>query len=255
MNSAAKHIAIIMDGNGRWASARGRSRFVGHIKGAKAAKSIIEHCAQHPTVEHLTLFAFSTENWFRPQEEVSFLMKLLLKQLERERATLIENNICFKAIGDLSRLPKPVQLSIQKSIEETKSNSGLILTFALSYSGKQDLVSAMKLIAEKIQAGELLAKDINEEIVSQSLPSSFLPNPDLIIRTSGEHRLSNFFLWQSAYSELYIVDKMWPEFSSKDFDQALACFKNRQRRFGRTGEQLQQKTMQPSPKIHPDNLL
>ena len=237
---SANHVAIIMDGNGRWAQSRSHSRFYGHIRGAKVAKNIIEH-ASSIDLKHLTLFAFSTENWFRPVEEVSLLMKLLLKQMERERSNLVKNNIQFHCIGELHRLPPAVQASINKSIEQTKDNTGLVLTFALSYSGRQDLTAAVRLLAEKIENKELQSQEINEQLLSLALPSSFLPDPDLIIRTSGESRLSNFFLWQAAYSEIYVTPKMWPEFTLNDFNSAINYYQSRERRFGRTSHQVHER--------------
>lgn len=238
MQNSAKHVAVIMDGNGRWAHSRSRSRFVGHVKGAKVAKNLIEHCSRSG-LKYLTLFTFSTENWFRPPDEVSLLMRLLVKQMDRERATLIKNNVRFRVIGDFDRLPEKVRESLAKSIDATKENNGLQLTFALSYSGRQDLTMAMQDIAARIQSGEVKASDVNEDLISLALPSSFLPDPDLIIRTSGEHRLSNFFLWQSAYSEIYVTPKMWPEFTPADFEEALSYFRTRERRFGRTSAQVE----------------
>ncbi len=232
-----RHVAIIMDGNGRWAKARRHGRVYGHIRGAKVAKSVIEECARIK-VPFLTLFAFSTENWFRPIEEVSFLMHLLQRQLRRERATLMRNNIRFQVIGDVERMPEGVQDIVRETIEVTRSNSGMILTFALSYGGRQEVTMMAQEVARRVAAGDLKASEVDEATVASLLPTSFLPDPDLIIRTSGERRISNFFLWQSAYSEIEFVETPWPDFSTADLHHALARFGLRERRFGRTSEQL-----------------
>lgn len=234
-----QHLAIIMDGNGRWAQARGHNRIFGHVRGAKAAKRIIEECARLK-VPYLTLFTFSTENWERPRDEVSFLMTLLTRRLRRERANLIKNNIRFRCIGDLSKLPDSVRAEVEKTIEATKHGQGMTLVFALSYGGRQELVSAMQALAKKVKAGELLPEDINEQTLRSAMESRFLPDPDLIIRTSGESRISNFFLWQSAYSEIYISPKMWPEFKEDDLREALVAFSRRERRFGKVSGQLEE---------------
>ncbi len=226
-----------MDGNGRWAQARGHHRIFGHVRGATVARGIIEHCAQLG-IENLTLFTFSTENWRRPDEEVSVLMSLLARRLKRETATLIKNNIRFHTIGDLSRLPKPVLERVGKTIQETSHCTGMNLTFALSYGGRQEIAQAAQLLAQKVAQGEIDPHDIDESLFSKSLESSYLPDPDLIIRTSGENRLSNFFLWQAAYSEFYVADCCWPDFSSDQLDQALVAYRRRQRRFGKTSAQI-----------------
>ncbi len=227
-----------MDGNGRWAKARHHNRFFGHVRGAKAAKRIIEESSRLG-VENLTLFTFSTENWERPETEVSFLMTLLARRLRRERAPLIKNNIRFRCIGDLNKLPALVRSEVDKTIEETKNCTGMNLVFALSYSGRQEITQTVQALAEKVKSGELQPQDISAEMFSQSLPSSFIPDPDLIIRTSGESRISNFFLWQAAYSEIYISSKMWPDFDEVDLREALTKFSNKERRFGKTSEQIQ----------------
>jgi undecaprenyl diphosphate synthase len=233
-----KHLAIIMDGNGRWAKARGHSRFYGHIKGGRVAKSVIEECSKLK-MEYLTLFAFSTENWFRPKEEVSFLMKLLAKKLRSERHLLMEQNIRFCAIGEIERLPLAVRAEVLKTIEVTKNNSGMVLTFALSYGGRQEIVEMTKNIAEKIQSGDIDPSEIDEATLAANMPSSFLPDPDLVIRTSGERRISNFFLWQTAYSEIIFEDSSWPDFTISRLHEILLFFERRERRFGRTSDQLE----------------
>lgn len=225
-----------MDGNGRWAKARGHNRFFGHVRGARVAKSVITECSLRK-VQYLTLFAFSTENWFRPPEEVSFLMSLFARRLRKERDLLMKENVRFRIIGDLGRVPAFVRNEALQTAEATAKNTGMVLTFALSYGGRQELVQTTKTIAEKIKTGELKPEDITESLISENMPSSFLPDPDLIIRTSGEKRISNFFLWQSAYSEIFFEDLSWPEFTIENLNEAFDRFGNRERRFGRTSEQ------------------
>jgi undecaprenyl diphosphate synthase len=227
-----KHLAIIMDGNGRWAKMHRHNRFFGHVRGARVAKSVIERCVELK-IPYLTLFAFSTENWFRPAQEIRFLMNLLVRHLRRERANLIKNNIRFQCVGDLSKVPFEVQKVVLESMELTKNNTGLNLVFALSFGGRQEITTAVKNICEKVQSGLLRPEDIDEATVGAHLESAFLPSPDLIIRTSGEQRISNFFLWEAAYSELYFCPKMWPDFTMLDLDSAFQHFWERERRFGR----------------------
>jgi undecaprenyl diphosphate synthase len=231
------HLAIIMDGNGRWARSRGHNRFFGHVRGAKVAKKVIEEC-RRLGVKNLTLFTFSSENWERPPAEVAFLMKLLTRRLRRERPSLIKNNIRFRCIGDFSKLPDSVRAEVDKTVEETKNCTGMNLVFALSYGGRQEIVAAARDLAQQVASGKIKAEDIDEELFARGLSSSFLPDPDLIIRTSGESRLSNFYLWQSAYSELFISPKMWPEFDESDLKEAMACFNTKERRFGKTSDQV-----------------
>jgi len=234
-----RHLAIIMDGNGRWAKARRHNRVFGHIRGAKVAKSIIEECARLG-IQNLTLFTFSTENWFRPTDEVNFLMHLLNRQLKRELQTLMRNNIRFHCIGEVERLPMAVRTTVSQTILATQNNTGMNLTFALSYGGRQELVDVGREMVRLAQQGELREQDVNEALFARLLPSSFLPDPDLIVRTSGESRISNFFLWQAAYSEIAFEDKSWPDFTSEDLLRILAGYSLKERRFGRTGEQLLQ---------------
>lgn len=233
-----KHLAIIMDGNGRWAKARGHNRFFGHVRGARVAKSVIEECARLK-LPYLTLFAFSTENWFRPPQEVSFLMSLLARRLRKERTLLMAQNIRFRTIGDLGRLPVHVRSEVLQTVEATSHNSGMILTFALSYGGRQEIVQMAKALVEKAKSGQLNPEDVTESLISESLSSSFLPDPDLIVRTSGERRISNFFLWQTAYSEIFFEDLAWPDFSLENLHEALQLFGHRERRFGRTSAQVE----------------
>lgn len=232
-----RHLAIIMDGNGRWAKARRHSRTYGHVRGARVAKAVIEECARIG-IPHLTLFAFSTENWFRPAAEVSFLMTLIRRHLLRERETLMKNNIRFQVIGEIERLPAVVCKTVLETVELTARNTGMVLTSALSYGGRQELTSMAKEIARQVKLGELNENEIDEALVAGLLPSSFLPDPDLIIRTSGEARISNFFLWQAAYSEIEFEAKAWPDFNTEDLHRILNSYSDRERRFGRTTDQL-----------------
>jgi len=235
--NSLNHLAIIMDGNGRWAQKRGHNRFFGHVRGAKVAKSVIEECSQMG-LPYLTLFAFSTENWRRPRDEVRFLMKLLSKWLNRETRNLVRQNIRFQIIGDINRIPDFARKQVQKALDETRDCFGMTLTLALSYGGRQEIVSAVKSLAKKVARGELLPEDISDEIFAAEMDSAFLPDPDLILRTSGESRISNFMLWQCAYSELQFIDKAWPDFNSSDLQNALATFRSHERRFGKTSAQV-----------------
>lgn len=232
-----KHLAIIMDGNGRWAKARGQNRTFGHIRGAVVAKKIIEEAARIG-LPHLTLFTFSTENWLRPESEVSFLMSLLFRRLRKERQTLTKNNIKFECIGDMSRLPAQVLFEVEETMRATAHCTGMKLVFALSYGGRQEITQAARFLAQQVKDGNLDPEDIDDATMNAALESSWLPHPDLIIRTSGESRLSNFFLWQAAYSEIYFTEKLWPDFSSADLHEALQFFATRERRFGKISEQI-----------------
>lgn len=226
-----------MDGNGRWAKARRHHRIFGHLRGAKVAKNVIDECVALG-IQNLTLFAFSTENWFRPAEEVNFLMHLLSRQLKREGRKLVEKNVRFQCIGQLDRLPPAVRKVVDGVIEDTSQNTGMNLTFALSYGGRQEITEMAQEIARQVALGTLEEKDVDEALVASLLPSSFLPDPDLIIRTSGESRLSNFFLWQSAYSEIAFEKKSWPDFTGADLIRILSAYSMRERRFGRTTDQV-----------------
>ncbi|MDA9841171.1 isoprenyl transferase [Candidatus Marinimicrobia bacterium] len=221
------HIAIIMDGNGRWAKDKGMDRIFGHKEGAKSAKKVIEACSDL-NINYLTLYAFSTENWNRPQSEVDSLMSLLSLMLKNEIKELERNNIVFNVVGRVEDLPKSVQNIISDVIDRTKHNTGLVLSLALSYGGRQEIIDAVnKIIVSK------KSEIINEEIVKNNLYCPEIPDPDLIIRTAGEHRLSNFLLWQSAYAELFVSKKNWPDFKKKDLMEALKDFENRDRTFGK----------------------
>jgi len=228
-----------MDGNGRWAETRQRDRTFGHLKGARVAKSTIEACMEMG-VQQLTLYAFSTENWLRPKAEVSFLMRLLARHLRKERRTLTKNGIRFSVIGNIERLPAAVLAEVHQTVEETRDNTGMSLTFALSYGGRQELTEAMRKIAEQVAAGQILPEQIDEKLIATQLQSAFLPDPDLIVRTSGEYRLSNFMLWQAAYSELYITQTLWPDFNKEELQRAFDQYASRERRFGRTTGQIRQ---------------
>lgn len=232
-----KHVAIIMDGNGRWAKQRGKNRVFGHTNGVKAVRESAEACAELG-VEYLTVYAFSTENWNRPQLEVTALMTLLMKTITAELKTLIKNDIRLGAIGDIDSLPKGVAKQLKEAIAATAHCKRMQLNLALSYSGKSEILNVAKILATKVQAGELKAGDINEEVFERQLFTAGMPDPELLIRTSGEHRLSNFLLWQLAYAEFYFTDVLWPDFDREELYKAIIDYQNRERRFGKTSEQL-----------------
>lgn len=232
-----QHIAVIMDGNGRWAKQQGKLRVFGHQNGVGAVRAVSEACAELG-VKYLTLYAFSTENWNRSQLEVDTLMRLLSKTIAEEVKTLNDNNIKLNAIGDLSRLPKYNYDALMKAIEDTKNNDRMTLTLCLSYSGRWEITDATKRIAEKIKSGELDIEQIDEKCFSDNLSTSGMPDPELLVRTSGEERISNFLLWQLAYSEFYFTDKFWPDFGKEDLYQAIVDYQSRERRFGKTSEQI-----------------
>lgn len=232
-----RHIAVIMDGNGRWAKEQGKMRVFGHQHGVDAVRNVTEACAELG-VEYLTLYAFSTENWNRSSFEVDALMSLLTQALKTEVKTLNDNNIRLDAVGDLTRLPKSQYNVLMSAIENTKDNTRMTLTLCLSYSGRWELTETVKKIAGKVKNGELNPEDINEKMVCDNLATSYMPDPELLIRTSGEIRISNFLLWQLAYSELYFTKKYWPDFSKEDLYEAIIDYQSRERRFGKTSEQL-----------------
>lgn len=232
-----QHIAIIMDGNGRWAKRQGEERIFGHENGVKSVRDAVEAAAEIG-VKFLTLYAFSTENWNRPQEEVYALMKLLVHTINAETATLNKNNIRLQAIGDLKSLPKDCYDELQEAIENTKNNSRMTLVLALSYSSRWEIINAVKEIAKNVENKKIAAADVNEDLIQSHLCTSNIPDPELMIRTSGEHRISNFLLWQLAYSELYFTDKLWPDFRKEDLFEAILDYQTRERRFGKTSEQL-----------------
>lgn len=232
-----RHIGIIMDGNGRWALEHGLTRTEGHKQGIESVRDIVKACAQLG-IPYLTLYAFSLENWKRPSTEVGVLMNLLEYYLKKEVKELDENNVRLLAIGKISSLPKKVQRLLFEAIETTSKNTGLTLTLALSYSGRWDIVRAVQMIAHDIRRGKIAPEDITEEVFSSYLQTASLPDPDLIIRTSGELRLSNFLLWESAYSEIYISNKYWPEFRREDLYIAIKDYARRERRFGKISAQI-----------------
>lgn len=228
-----RHIAVIMDGNGRWAERQGLARIRGHQAGADRLEEIMR-AAQEFGVRYLTLYAFSKENWQRPQEEVSFLMKLLSTYLDKKLGDLKKNNIVFNAIGSLTDLPKEIQAKIDRNIKETSHNTGLTVTFAFSYSSRFEITEACRRIAEDVTNGKLSPGEITEEALGKYLYTEGLPDPDLLIRTSGEMRISNFLLWQISYAELYVTGKCWPEFTRDELLKAIQDYQKRERRFGRT---------------------
>lgn len=232
-----QHIAIIMDGNGRWAKEKGKFRIFGHQNGVRSVRDVSEACAELG-VKHLTLYAFSTENWNRPKLEVSALMELLVSTIKKETATLMKNNIRLAAIGNIKDLPAKCHKELMSAIEETKNNDRMTLVLALSYSAKWDITNAIKQIAEKTKQGVLDVTDITDETLDAHLSTRGIPHPELIIRTSGEQRISNFLLWELAYSELYFTDKLWPDFGKEDLYEAILNYQQRERRFGKTSEQL-----------------
>lgn len=229
------HIAIIMDGNGRWAKAKGLPRTAGHQQGVETVKKITEE-ATRLGVKYLTLYTFSTENWNRPAAEIAALMGLILDHLEEE--IFMKNNVRFRIIGDLQRLPAPVQQRINECMERTAANNKMTMVIAISYSSRWELTQSTKIIAQKIKDGILNIEDITEQTVAEHLNTSFMPDPDLLIRTGGEKRISNYLLWQAAYSELYFCDTFWPDFDEAEFHKAIIDFQSRERRFGKTSEQL-----------------
>lgn len=236
-NRLPEHIAIIMDGNGRWAKRQGMARMFGHRQGVETVHRITEAAAELG-VEYLTLYAFSTENWNRPKEEVDALMVLLVDTIVKETPTLMKNNVSLQTIGDLSRLPQATRNKFLECIEQTSQNTGLTLVIALSYSARWEIIEATKRIASAVKDGELLLEDINEEVLSNYMTTAQMPDPDLLIRTSGELRISNFLLWQLAYSELYFTNCLWPEFTNEEFYHAIVDYQHRERRFGKTSEQI-----------------
>jgi undecaprenyl diphosphate synthase len=231
------HIAIIMDGNGRWAKDKGKFRIFGHQNGVGAVRETVEACAE-VGIKYLTLYAFSTENWSRPPIEVRALMELLVSTIKKETKVLMKNNIRLAAIGNLEDLPKKCQNELASAIEETKNNTRMTLVLALSYSAKWDMIRATKHIAEEVKNGILKTEDITDKTIDEHLSTKNFPHPELMIRTSGEHRISNFLLWELAYSELYFIEKFWPDFTREDIYQAVINFQQRERRFGKTSEQV-----------------
>lgn len=232
-----KHIAIIMDGNGRWAKQKGNMRIFGHKSGVNGVREASEACAELG-IGYLTLYAFSTENWNRPQIEVNALMELLVTTINSETPTLLKNNIRLSTIGNINDLPLKTRDKLIDAIEKTSNNTGLVLNLALSYSSKSEIIQAVKTIIDKVQLGQISVNDIDETVFENCLYTAGMPNPDLLIRTSGEQRISNFLLWQIAYSELYFTNVLWPDFNRENLYQAIYDYQQRERRFGLTSEQI-----------------
>ena len=232
-----KHLSIIMDGNGRWAKKQGLLRALGHERGTKSVKEIIKSCAKLG-IENLTLYAFSSENWNRPKIEVDTLMKILVRSLKKELKTLQDNDIKLNTIGNFQKLPKSAQDELQDVIEKTKHNSRMVLTLALSYGSREEIVNAVRNISDKVKNNIISIDSIDDSIINEHLYTRNLPEVDLLIRTSGEHRISNFLLWQIAYAELYFTDVLWPDFKEQDLYEAIISYQKRERRFGKTSEQI-----------------
>lgn len=230
-----QHIAIIMDGNGRWAQLRGMERSQGHQAGAATVRKLVEN-ALKLGVKYLTLYTFSTENWNRPQAEVAALMALLFESIEEE--IFVKNNVSFRIIGDLSKLPQNVRERLEACMERTAKNDSMTLVLALSYSAKWEICEAVRSIAARVKDGDMSLQDINDDVISSSLTTAFMPDPDLLIRTGKEQRLSNFLLWQCAYSEFYFTEVLWPDFDNEELCKAVYEYQRRQRRYGLTGEQV-----------------
>lgn len=237
MERIPQHIAIIMDGNGRWATERGKERSYGHQAGVESVRRITSECTRLG-VKYLTLYTFSTEDWNRPADEVAALMGLVLTALEDE--LFMKNDVRFQVIGDIDRLPEEVQKKLQETIDHTADNKAMTMVIALSYSSRWEITKAVKEISTLVAEGKAKADDINEDFISKHLVTSFMPDPDLLIRTGGELRISNYLLWQIAYSELYFCDTYWPDFAEADLHKAIASYQSRQRRFGKTEEQVEQ---------------
>lgn len=236
-NRIPQHIAIIMDGNGRWATEKGKPRSYGHQAGVETVRRITSECTRLG-VKYLTLYTFSTENWNRPADEISALMGLVLSSLEDE--IFMKNNVRFQVIGDLGRLPEPVQQKLQETMEHTASNTAMTMVVALSYSSRWEIAKAVADMAREVSEGKLAIADINEDAVSAHMQTNFMPDPELLIRTGGEQRISNYLLWQIAYSELYFCDTYWPDFDEQDLHKAIEDYQSRQRRFGKTEAQVEE---------------
>lgn len=233
------HVAIIMDGNGRWANNHGKDRLHGHNSGVSSVREVLK-AAQKNNIDYLTLYTFSTENWKRPKEEVDGLMNLFAKTITNEIDELQQNEVKINFIGNTSLLPEFAREALISASKYTEKNTGIVLTLALSYSSRWEILEATKQIAEEVKNGKLKSEDITEEVFSSKLTTAGIPNPELIIRTSGEYRVSNFLLWQIAYSEFYFTDTLWPDFTEEEFNKAINSFQNRERRFGKTGSQIKE---------------
>ena len=242
-NRIPQHIAIIMDGNGRWAAERGKPRSFGHQAGVDTVRRITSECTRLG-VKYLTLYTFSTENWNRPADEISALMGLVLTSLEDE--IFMRNNVRFQVIGDIKRLPEAVQEKLQQTIDHTAGNTAMTMVVALSYSSRWEITEAARRIAQQVKDGQLNPADITEQTLTDNMTTSAMPDPDLLIRTGGELRISNYLLWQIAYSELYFCDTYWPDFSEADLQRAIDSYQQRQRRFGKTGQQVEDDEQKPA---------
>lgn len=245
MTRIPRHVAIIMDGNGRWAKAHGHERSFGHENGVATVRQITE-IASELGVQYLTLYTFSTENWNRPQAEVDLLMHLVVTSIEQQTPDLIKNNVRLTAIGDLQRMPQFARERLERCFQDTSHCTGLVLCLALSYSSRWELVEACRSLAREAQQGKIDPESIDDAMLSSHLATASMPDPDLLIRTGGDLRISNYLLWQIAYSELYFIDKYWPEFTKQDFVEAIIEFQQRERRYGKTSEQIQATQPQPT---------
>ncbi len=232
-----KHVAVIMDGNGRWAKKKAMNRIRGHEEGSESVRDIVR-TSREIGISWLTLYAFSEENWKRPKREIQALMNLLKRFLKRELDEMMENGIRFHTIGKISKLPRDVQKALKDTIEITSQNKGMVLTLALSYGGRQELFHTIQKIAKRIESGDMTSEDITEQLISNFLYTAGMPDPDLLIRTSGEYRVSNFLLWQIAYTEIYITPTLWPDFRKNEYLQAIEEYQRRERRYGTTGDQM-----------------
>jgi undecaprenyl diphosphate synthase len=237
LHKLPRHIAVIMDGNGRWAKGKGKLRVFGHHNGVLSVRDVVEGAGELG-VEYLTLYTFSAENWNRPKFEVTAIMELLISTINKEIDKLMKNNVRLNAIGDLAQLPAKCHKELDNAINRTSVNTGLVLTLALSYSSRQEMVHSAKALAQKVKSGELQPEDIDEKMFEDNLYTGGMPNPELLIRTSGEYRISNYLLWQIAYAELYFTPKLWPDFRREDLFEAILDFQKRERRFGMTSEQV-----------------
>ncbi len=237
LSKLPKHIAVIMDGNGRWAKDKGKMRIFGHHSGVLSVRDVVEG-AVDLDLKYLTLYTFSLENWNRPKLEVMAIMELMVSTIHKEIANFMKKNVKLNAIGDLDLLPKKCYDELMNAIDQTSGNTGLVLTLALSYSSRREILHAVKNIARKVQEGKLNVEDINEEVFEDNLFTKGMPNPELLIRTSGEFRISNYLLWQIAYAELYFTSKLWPDFRKEDLFEAILDYQKRERRFGMTSEQV-----------------
>ena len=237
LNKVPKHIAVIMDGNGRWARQQGEIRTFGHHHGVSSVRDLVEACVELG-VKYLTIYAFSTENWNRPEIEINTLMEILVTSLRNETPMLNKNGISLNAIGDIDKLPEGCQKTLSEAIEETSSNKAMTLNIALSYSGRWDIVNSVKSIIRDVVDGKVKVDEINDDLFSSYLSTAGMPDPELMIRTSGEMRISYYMLWLLAYTELYITPKLWPDFKKEDFFEAIHSYQNRERRFGKTGDQV-----------------